>query len=300
MPCLGDIDLHDVTLLSKNATNCDNECCTYCRASPNGLWLSSLHFFDQAIIDIATRPRYICLLLFLLLLRNIYTKHDYFNLKGLYTSWVLCRTFFQTPTVHHSMMRQTDHIGGGVSELFSFSGLQPHLIKNSINIRPSPDVMYAFNGHYLKHRHDSESMVDDETLHCHIPLHNIISNLTIPSLKLVAAVHGIYIKSRTPLPDIIKIIQDHNCDHCQPCITVFKTAKSLAKRRREANVKAVRKYKSTKICLNVKVSLKTPDTVDIGPDQIGSDQTFPPSPLNRNMEHNIVKAWCKNMSPYFF
>jgi hypothetical protein len=100
----------------------------------------------------------------------------------------------------------------------------------------------------------------------------------------VAAVHGTYIKSRTPLHEVKQILKDHNCDHCPNCITVFNPAKSLVTRRREANVRAVRKYKNTRIHLNNMIPLATQNTQynkksDQVPDAIGNEEKFPPSPL---------------------
>ena len=130
---------------------------------------------------------------------------------------------------------------------------------------------------------------------CNIPLGKIINNLTISNLKLVAVVHGIYIKSRTSLPEVLKFIQDHNCDHCRNCVTVFKPAISLAKRKKDAHAKAVRRYKN-KIYLNKKIPLETARFIDIQE----NDQIFPPSPLDQKVQHEIVKAWCKDISPKNF
>jgi len=197
------------------------------------------------------------------------------------------------------------HIGGGVSELFSLAQLQPYLLKNHMMLTPSAHVMYKFEGHHTENKQLEKDLVDVDTVLCDVPLGKIIHNLTITSLKLVAAVHGIYIKSRTPLPEVLKVIQDHNCDHCQKSITVLKSAKSPASRRRETNAKAVVRYRKNKLSLNKKVIATTQkfqhhkksEHVSYAEE---SEPIFPPASLDVKMQHDIVKAWCKNMSPKNF
>jgi hypothetical protein len=162
-------------------------------------------------------------------------------------------------------------------------------------LTPSADVMYKFQGHHIESKKLEKDLVDTDTLLCDVPLGEIINNLTITSLKLVAAVHGIYIKTRTPLPEVLKIVQDHNCDQCQKCITVFTPAISPTRRRKEANAKAVRRYRN-KICLNKEIQLESLQVSEV----LENDSIFPPLPLNHKMEHEIVKAWCKDMSPKNF
>jgi len=205
----------------------------------------------------------------------------------------------------YSLTHQEHHIGGGISELFSYAQLQPYLLKISTIIQPSTDLVYKFEGHHIETKLVKEDVVENHTLLCDIPLSRFVTNLTIPNLKLVAAAHGIFIKSRTPLAEVLKIIHDHNCDQCQTFITVFKPAKSLVSRRREANVRAVRKYKKNRICLNNKVPLSTGNTqyhkgLHLASDTLDDEHIFPPSPLELKIEHAIVKAWCRDMSPKNF
>jgi hypothetical protein len=160
---------------------------------------------------------------------------------------------------------------------------------------PSADVMYRFKGHHIENKQFEKDLVNTDTLLCDVPLGNIINNLTMTSLKLIAAVHGIYIKSRTPLPEVLKIVQDHNCNDCQKCITVFKPAILPARRRKEANAKAVRRYRN-KICLNKEIQLESLQVSEV----LENHPIFPPLPLDHKMEHEIVKAWCKDMSPKNF
>jgi hypothetical protein len=83
------------------------------------------------------------------------------------------------------------YIGGGVSEIFSLAQLQPYVLKNHMILTPSGDVMYKFEGHHIENKQLAKDLVGPDTLLCDVPLVKIINNLTITSLKLVAAVHGI-------------------------------------------------------------------------------------------------------------
>ena len=246
-------------------------------------------------MDVTTKPKHICMLLSLLFLRPLLRKHDYLIMKHHMWCWITSFSFVIRVRECSRLIRQEAHIGGGVSELFSVAQLQPYLLKSHMMFTPSADVMYKFKEHHIENKQTEKVFSDKDILLCNIPLGKIINNLTITSLKLVAAVHGIYIKSRTPLPDVLKIIQDHKCDHCQNCVTVFKPAISLAQRKKDAHAKAVRRYKN-KIYLNKEIQLGTAPVTDIQE----NDQIFPPSPLDQKVQHEIVKAWCKDMSPKNF
>src|ERR1700741_3322542 len=301
-PCLRDIILYDITrICHDDEMMCDDEHRLYDHALPRFQTLYRLKFHEKAtslndryhaIVDYMMMPKHICLLLSLHFFRNLLRKHDYWILQYYIRCWIalfpLVKKLGKYPSSMHTS--RGHHIGGGASELFSLAQLQPYLLKNHIMFTPSADVMYKFENHCVINKQIEKDLVNIDTLLCDVPLGKIINNLTITSLKLVAAVHGIYIKTRTPLSEVLKIIQDHNCDHCKNCITLFRPAKSLVKRRREANVRAVRKYKNTKICLNSKIPLATENpkydkTSDPLFDGIENNGTFPPSSLDQKMEH---------------
>ena len=266
---------------------------------------TSLNDGYHAIIDITTKPKHICLLIALLFVRFIIRKHDYLIMRYHITCWMTMFPFVTRPRMCSSLRVLEHHIGGGVSELFSLDQLQPYILKDSMMIKPSAELMYKFESYHIKTKQVEEDITNKDALLCDIPLCKLVTNLTIQNLKLVAATHGIFIKSRTPLPEVLKIIQTHTCNHGQTYITVFKPAKSLVSRRREANIRAVKKYKNNKICLNNNISLLTEnvhtyknlDRIYHSPED---EQIFPPSPLEYKIEHAIVKAWCKNMSPENF
>ena len=228
VPCLRDIDLYDVTLCyfdDEMMGHNDYDC-----FSTHFPWRYKLDIFSKAtclndryhtITNGTASPKNICLLLSLLLARNLLRRHDYLVLQDHLRCWI---TLFPSGTRHceyPSWTHGEHYIGGGVSEIFSLAQLQPYVLKNHMILTPSVDVMYKFEGHHIENKQLEKDLLNTDTLLCEIPLDKIIHNLTITSLKLVAAVHGIYIKTRTPLPEVLKIIQDHNCDHCQNCITLL-------------------------------------------------------------------------------
>jgi hypothetical protein len=88
-----------------------------------------------------------------------------------------------------------NYIGGGVSEIFSLAQLQPYVLKDLMILTPSEDVMYKFEGHHIENKQLEKDLVDTDTLLCDVPLGDIINNLTITSLKLIAAIHGMYVVS---------------------------------------------------------------------------------------------------------
>ena len=315
VPRWGDIELYDfysIYLDDKAVSKNDHDLHRHdlpCFLSPYKLKVheraTSLNDRYHAIIDVATKPNHICLLLSLLFCKIFLRKHDYLIIKYYTRCWITSSPFIKRLRKSSSLTHQQDHIGGGASELFSLAQLQPYIVKNYIMIKPSADVMYKFKSHHIQSKQVKEAVVENHTLLCNIPLSRFVTNLTIPNLKLVAAAHGIFIKSRTPLQEVLKIIQDHNCDDCQNCITAFKPAKSLVSRRRAANVRAVRKYKNNKICLNNNIPVIIDNTLckkklELVYSPVEDEQIFPPSPLEPKIEHAIVKAWCKDMSPKNF
>ena len=309
VPCLGDMELYDITHFDEdNKTMCNNEQHidghTLLYKLRVGEKATSLNDVYHAIIDITTKPKHICLLLSLLFVRFILRKHDYMMMQHHIGCWVTTFPFVKRPRRCSILRYQEDHIGGGVSELFSLSQLQPYLLKDYMMTKPSVDLMYKFESYHIKTKKVKDDFINEDALLCDIPVCKLVTNLTIPNLKLVAAAHGIFIKSRTSLPDVIKLIQDHTCVHCQNCITVFKPAKSLVSRRREANMRAVRKYRHNKISLNNNIPF-TDDIHHYGRlermfDPLQNEQIFPPSPLEQKIEHAIVQACCKDMSPIKF
>ena len=313
--CLRNIELHNITLFcSDNLSICKNEHHLHNHSSCYLLSPYKLRSYEKAIfmingyhiiIDITIKPKHICLLLYLLFWRILLHKHDYLIMQSNIRCWITMLPIVKQYRKGYSLTHQGHHIGGGISELFTYTQLLPYLLKNSMMIKPSADLMYKFEGHHIETKQVREDIAEEHALICSIPLDKFVTNLTIPNLKLVAAAHGIFIKSRTPLAEVIKIIQDHDCDQCQNFITVFKPAKSLLSRRREANVRAVRKYKNNKICLNNKISVETGNKhyhkgLHRVSDTLDDEQIFPPSSLEHKIEHAIVKAWCKDMSPKNF
>ena len=235
----GDIELYDIACSNAdNETICNNEHDLHGHYSP-GLLLprkfevcrkaTSLNDRYHTILDVTTNPKRVCLLLSLLFLRTLLRKHDYLIMQYQISCWTTLISSVKGPSKHHCLMYEDHHIGGGISEIFSLAQLQAYLLKDTMMFTPSANVMYKFRGHYINYKQVEKDFVDEEILLCTLPLGRLINNLTITSLKLVAAVHGIYIKSRTPLPEVLRIIKDHHCDHCENCITVFKPAVSSAR-----------------------------------------------------------------------
>jgi hypothetical protein len=127
-----------------------------------------------------------------------------------------------------------------------------------------------------------------------------VSCVRVIHLQLIAAVHGIYIKTRTTHQQIVEVINDHTCGSCLDCITLLQPVQSSEQRKRSLNLKAVRSYKQK--IFNLKQSCPDPvfDVEIKRKSKIVSNEVFPPAPLDQLLQHSIIKAWCKDISPSKF
>jgi hypothetical protein len=101
------------------------------------------------------------------------------------------------------------------------------------------------------------------------------------------------------------MINDHTCESCSDCITVLQPVQSSAQKKRDLNYKAVRRYRLKKINLNMKspVSRSKIEPNQKSQKAMSSDSIpnkFPPAPLDQGLQHSIINAWCKDMSPKNF
>src|SRR6202043_478248 len=189
--------------------------------------------------------------------------------------------------------------GRGIVDRFTNDELRDYLIQDCGSVPALTGMMYQFNNYNLKSKLDSDLYTSETLIKCNIPLKTLVNRLTVNNLKLIAAVHGIYIRTSTTHQQIVQIINDHTCDSCADCVTLLQPAQSSEQRRRALNVKAVRRYKQKKFNLNqcspVPLShMKIQHKPDI------SNGIFPPAPLDQSLQHSIIKAWCKDMSPKHF
>ena len=243
----------------ENKTPCNDMCGSSKLPLPCIWWLCNLRSHDQMIIDTSIHPKIMCLLIVFMICRTFFRRHDYKTWQLPYIPWLYCCGFVCNQRDNPNHIRYRSQIGGGVSELFSFAHLQPYLLENHIVTKPSTNLMYKFEGYYVRSTQSLKYIADEDFLFCNIPLHNIIGNLTISSLKVVAAAHGIYIKTRTPLLEVVTIIKAHICADCPKYITVFKPAKIVSSKRKETNARAVEKYRRNRISLNKNVLLEKGD-----------------------------------------
>jgi len=186
-------------------------------------------------------------------------------------------------------------VGGGIVDRFTIDELQDYLIQDCGSVPGPVGMIYQFINHNLKSKLDSDLSLSENLIKCNIPLPTLVNRLKVNNLKLVAAVHGIYIRTRTTHQQMVQMINDHTCDSCGDCVTLLQPTQSSEQRRRALNVKAVRRYKQKKINLNqcspVPLSHK-----EIQHKPEISNDVFPPAPLDQGLQHSIIKAWCKDMS----
>jgi hypothetical protein len=197
-------------------------------------------------------------------------------------------------------MLTTNYVGGGIVDRFTQDELHNCLIRDCGSVPLPIGMIYQFNNYKLKSKLDNDLCSSEGLVKWNILLKTLVNKLTVNNLRLVAAVHGIYIKTRTTHQQIVQMINDHTCDSCMDCVTLLQPAQSSEQRRRALNVKAVRRYKQKKINLNQCSPVPSSDMKIQNKTKIVSNDVFPPAPLDQHLQHTIIKAWCKSMSPKHF
>src|SRR5215470_11655235 len=131
-------------------------------------------------------------------------------------------------------------VGGGKPEIFTAAELQDHVIHNKCELDNSSQMVYKFDSYCPLSQYKANR---EDVIVCDMPLDALIDRLIVVNLKLVAAVHGIYIKSKSTQPDIINILQNHICTTCPECVAIFCPVISAKARRKAANHVAVKEYR---------------------------------------------------------
>jgi hypothetical protein len=200
----------------------------------------------------------------------------------------------------------TNYVGGGNADKFTNEELQGCILHDSSTLPVSTGMIYQFSNYYLEPNLNITLVNDNNILKCKISLNMLSSRLTVINLKLVAAVHGIYIKTRSPHQQIVQILNDHTCTNCSDCITVLCPAQSSDQRKKDLNHKAVRRYRERR-----KINLNRDSPVPFPENKHGhkskkevslvlGHHVFPPVPLDQSLQHSIIQAWCRDMSPKKF
>ena len=256
-------------------------------------------------------PKFLCRLIWFKILKHFLRKHDYQTMVYKARYYYQCQwnslSYHSSSSLTNSGCHLKDkylgdscvnYIGGGIADRFTYSELRDCLLPDSISLETG--MIYQFSNYNLKSIIDKTMVNNKKYVICNIPLNILIRNLKVDNLKLVAAVHGIYIKTRTTHQEILQTINDHKCDGCSNCVTLLLPVKSPLQRKRDLNTQAVKRYKQNKINLNKSSSIPLLETNSSNTFRKSSlhshDDTFPPKPLDRPIEHSIIKAWCKDMS----
>ena len=130
---------------------CNNECDVQghsvpCFPSPYKLRVgdkaTSLNKWYSIIVDVTSKPKHICRLLYLLFLRMIVRRHDYSIMQYHVRRYMTMFPYVTRPRKCSSLRPLEHHIGGGVSELFSLAQLQPYILKDFMMIKPFAELMY--------------------------------------------------------------------------------------------------------------------------------------------------------------
>src|SRR5438046_2267923 len=131
---------------------------------------------------------------------------------------------------------QSPYIGGG-SPLFSLQELEAYIIPGSV---PVTGISFKFRKYILQSELSNISV--DNAIVCHIPVHSILSKLTVTELREVAACHNITCHSRMKSRHIQNAIKNHMCEDCETCVAIFDAADDGAHQRRVTNLQATKKY----------------------------------------------------------
>ena len=212
-------------------------------------------------------------------------------------------------------------IGGG-SNKFSFTELEPYVIYiNSCN----KSTQYKFK----KIVSTSSNALDYDSfdLVCNIPFQNIAIRLTVTQLHQIATFLGINVNTKTrsvELQDRIMNCINENIIQFAYTFDAIDTdqfkAKALKKAKKHqekkgaayksANLKSVKKYQSAlgekflidlsiikKKCYDKKIKIKHNETVsNMNCHEQTSKCDFPPPPPSLNLQYDIIKKACKDMS----
>ena len=95
-------------------------------------------------------------------------------------------------------MYTIDYVGGGMIDKFTYDEMCDCLICDNESVPASVGMIYQFSNYTLKSGLSKLVLENNSFIRCNIPLKILINRLQVSNLKLVAAVHGIYIKPRTP------------------------------------------------------------------------------------------------------
>jgi hypothetical protein len=86
--------------------------------------------------------------------------------------------------------------------------------------------------------------LEREDLIVNYPLHLLVTKVTIPHLRVIAACHGIYIHSKQHLVHIQNTILDHTCTVCSDYVCIFEPVneEKILLQWRISNLHAVKNY----------------------------------------------------------
>ena len=232
-----------------------------------------------------------------------FTKQGLGRVSSVWHKWMSNVIFFASliPKVDNilpSLIEELDEVttfiytkqhilGGGVSETFSYEDIKQYIVHNHKNSqKENQNNSYKFSTYCIKS--DKSSSLNNDLIACEIPMNVLLHKLTISSLKIIASIHGIYVKTRTAQHDIIKTINQHQCQSCPSCITILQHVPSKLMRRKDININASKRYRQNK--LNQRENQREPT----------SNWDFPPESLTLKLQHKVLHDWCKDMTVSHF
>src|ERR1700727_808984 len=154
------------------------------------------------------------------------------------------------------------YMGGGKLNEFSYEQLKPYVLTKSSF---EDHMKLKFTSYMLKdetslHSTESSICVNDDCLKVITP------KLTIVSLKIITANHNIYFHSKMNHKTLQSAIEDHVCDNCATCISIFELVDNVKTERqkilshkatiKESKARNQQKYQKQKLAAVKKYQLR--------------------------------------------
>jgi hypothetical protein len=124
----------------------------------------------------------------------------------------------KTLPVSENKTQHSTPIGGGILELFNFEELKPFLIFPQVNELEAQAFKYI---NHLKHNEAEKKYTSESFLFCQMPLHTLVSKLSLFHLHAIAKQHDVHILAHATKSNILESFSSHNTNCCKEYVCVF-------------------------------------------------------------------------------
>jgi hypothetical protein len=274
-----------------------------------------LKMYGWSLAENQISIRFRCRLTALFLKQSFFRKHDFsamvdklvssdqrspiFSLNSILT----CKKSSNHEVLNESFKKPSayEYYGGGPSLVFSSDELLPYA-STDLDEKQYRFLRCVKTEDKQTHISDNES-----TVLCVVPLSILAPKLTMTCIKDLAALHQIFVPSKTLVKNAQMLLQDHKCQKCDSYISLFEPYKVQSNAQRQQNwykklepdgktahLAEKAKYKASseyqeKNCEKHKEDYWTRKKVK-----------FPPTPPSEDLCQMIVSDFCADTSPEVF